>query len=577
MNGGSLNRPRLFRWRTLGAASLILVARPAAQSSFDVELLLNAQGGVGFEFGRATCIVDVDLDGFADVVALESGASNGSIQWSGKGWVFYGPTLDSKTSFTARAPGRTEFLGGGGCCTGDVNGDGWPDLLVGSPDYIDQGKQDAGRAHVFLGPDYQVDIPLFDPAPEANARMGDHGLLLHDVDGDGLDDVFVGCIRHDQRLPDGTMFVNSGRVYHWPAKVLLKAGAGVVPILIENPVPTTNGSFGIIIMPAGDRAYPTLLASMAELVLRLDTKNFELLGTTSPPPIQGVSQFGTALATGQLGPSDEFGLLVTAIGSSFPGCGNAGAAFVLTGPDFVNLAFTLLSPDVCNGEKQYFGTRVLVFDVNRDGQEDIVISDPSKKDIDLVRIFWGPDYASFETLGLGFDPIITTGFGSYLAHGDIDADGFDEVAIYTAFGGDNGGLYIYDWRTLKCDVETASIATGGDAHFTLDLSPLQAGKTYLAALGISGSGPGFIAGKGSYVPLNIDAVTLAGLTLLNTPLLKGFTGALDAEGRANFTLHLPGGFPASLAGSTLTVAAVVIDSSGRPGAGSSPVHIVLTP
>ncbi len=583
----------LRRSLRLCVAGLGLAAGTAAQDSFDIDLLLGPEPGVGFEFGRATCIVDVDKDGFDDVVALQSGASNGPIDWSGKGWVFYGPNLESWTSFSARDPAEEEYLGGGGCCTGDVNGDGWTDLLVGSPDYIDEGKQDAGRAHVFLGPAFDVDIALHDPFPEAGASMGDHGLLLLDVDADGMDDVFVGCIRHDQRLPDGTIVEDSGRVYLWLAKQLLGAGGLASLTIIDNPTPADGATFGwfLLRLPAADGTQILASAPLTPVGLfegaihMLDAATLAPIGFIEPPSaapqVVTVGSFGTAIASGMLGPNDEFGLLVqsesTYLAVGGVGCNNAGAAFVLTGLDFNQLAYTLVSPQACNDDKQHFGTRAMVLDVDRDGQEDLVINDPSKRDEDLVRIFWGPDYAAFETLGAGFTPVVTSGFGSYLAHGDIDADGFDEIAVFTYFIGAFGGLYIHDWRTLTSNVESLSIAAGGDADFTLDLSPAQAGKTYLAALGISGSDPGTIAGKGSYVPLNLDAVTFAGLALLGSPLLEDFTGSLDADGRATFSLHLPGGFPAPLAGSTLTVAAVVVDPGGRPGAGSSPVEIELVP
>ena len=99
---------------------------------------------------------------------------------------------------------------------GDVNGDGYADVIVGAPFY-DAGEIDEGAAFLFLGgPSGIVGTTLADAATrldsnQAGARFGTDVAGAGDVNGDGYDDVLVGAGGYDDgQAEEGVAFLYLG-------------------------------------------------------------------------------------------------------------------------------------------------------------------------------------------------------------------------------------------------------------------------------------------------------------------------------------------------------------------------------
>ncbi len=99
---------------------------------------------------------------------------------------------------------------------GDVNGDGWDDVIVGANLY-DAGETNEGAAFVFLGS--ASGVADGDPgsahaqleSDQANARLGQSVAGAGDVNGDGWDDVIVGAFFYDAgETSEGAAFVFLG-------------------------------------------------------------------------------------------------------------------------------------------------------------------------------------------------------------------------------------------------------------------------------------------------------------------------------------------------------------------------------
>lgn len=131
--------------------------------------------------------------------------------------------------------------------------------------------------------------------------------------------------------------------------------------------------------------------------------------------------------------------------------------------------------------------------------------------------------------------------------------GSDATIAFTAdvdvAGVDREAFFLLEYDCVTADVHALSTATGGTQNLSLDAGPSNAGLLYLMLGSGSGTQPGF-SFQGVAVPLNIDGHFNAVINQANSPTYTQSFGALDAEGRSETLLNLPGG---SLVPSGLTV------------------------
>ncbi len=99
---------------------------------------------------------DIDGDGFADLLIGGAGAELGGID-SGGAWLVLGPGTDfsNLADASGRFIGEYAYDGAGGSVgwTGDATGDGVVDLLIGAIGYGDGGFQNQGAAYLVSGTD----------------------------------------------------------------------------------------------------------------------------------------------------------------------------------------------------------------------------------------------------------------------------------------------------------------------------------------------------------------------------------------------------------------------------------------
>jgi hypothetical protein len=102
-------------------------------------------------------------------------------------------------------------LGFGGGSAGDVNGDGYDDLVLGAHRY-DGPEIDEGRLFLFLGsPSGPADHPTILEIDVPYARLGRAAATTGDVNGDGHDDVIAGAVFYSgAELEEGAAFVYPG-------------------------------------------------------------------------------------------------------------------------------------------------------------------------------------------------------------------------------------------------------------------------------------------------------------------------------------------------------------------------------
>ena len=146
---------------------------------------------------------DVNGDGYADVIVGAYGYDAGQGN-EGAAFVFLGSASGIADGSPATAAAQLEsdkayaYLGSSVSGAGDVNGDGYADVIVGARDY-DAGQSDEGAAFVFLGS--ASGIADGSPATaaaqlesdKAYAYLGSSVSGAGDVNGDGYADVIVGA------------------------------------------------------------------------------------------------------------------------------------------------------------------------------------------------------------------------------------------------------------------------------------------------------------------------------------------------------------------------------------------------
>ncbi|SEF75783.1 beta strand repeat-containing protein [Nitrosomonas ureae] len=165
---------------------------------------------------------DVNGDGFGDVIIGATGADPNGDR-SGSSYVVFGKAsgfdatmnlsgLDGSNGFRLDGEAEFNFLGGSVSGAGDVNGDGFDDLIIGS----------SGSSYVIFGKasGFDAAMDLFSLDGSSGFRLGEAAddfssssvSSAGDVNGDGFDDLIVGASRDDPNgIYSGSSYIIFGR------------------------------------------------------------------------------------------------------------------------------------------------------------------------------------------------------------------------------------------------------------------------------------------------------------------------------------------------------------------------------
>jgi hypothetical protein len=150
-------------------------------------------GIVDDENMAAAGIGDVNGDGYDDFAfaGIDADVEHHAIPPARVEIHFGGPTFPDAADLILYGNG-TDFFGSSVAGGGDVNGDGYPDIVVG-------GHQAPGsQAHIYFGGpgmDAVADVTLANPTDNGDS-FGHSVAIAGDVNGDGYDDVVVGAPGH---------------------------------------------------------------------------------------------------------------------------------------------------------------------------------------------------------------------------------------------------------------------------------------------------------------------------------------------------------------------------------------------
>jgi hypothetical protein len=188
-----------------GRAGVVLPDIPVWQDNGEQE---------GGQFGYAVASAgDVNGDGFADVL-LGAPVYTNQVYREGIAFSYYGSKngLSIEPDWVARGGLKGSNFGNALSTAGDVNGDGYDDVIVGAYMYND-GQPAEGAAFLFSGSEAGLVItPTWSyQSNQQDAQLGYAATSAGDVNGDGYADVIIGAkLFTNEYATEGAAFVFYG-------------------------------------------------------------------------------------------------------------------------------------------------------------------------------------------------------------------------------------------------------------------------------------------------------------------------------------------------------------------------------
>jgi hypothetical protein len=158
---------------------------------------------------------DVNNDGFDDIIVGAYQYDHGNTN-EGSAFVFHGSHtgLSLSANWTAEGDQANAYFGNSVASAGDVNNDGFDDVIVGAR-LFDNGQADEGKAFVYRGSATGLS-PSYSWTAEPNQATANFGVSVAsagDVNNDGFDDVIVGAnLYNNGENDEGIVFLYRGSV-----------------------------------------------------------------------------------------------------------------------------------------------------------------------------------------------------------------------------------------------------------------------------------------------------------------------------------------------------------------------------
>ena len=519
------------------------------QGGGEAELLHRFDGvSVSERLGEALSIGgDINADGTPDILLGAEFADVGGFTRAGLVMVFSG--LDSSLLYQFAGSADFENFGTSVVSPGDMNGDGFDDILVGSPGADPLALANAGAIDIFSGADGSSLLHLDGTATDA--LFGSAVAALGDITGDGVPDFMVSEVGRN---------ANDGRVYVY---------SGLTGTVIYQKDGISAASLGTAISSAGDydldgTADFMIGSPFADTGGRIDNGVVQIFSGLTGLEIlflEGLSAldyFGSSLSGNQFLDDDSVPDFIIGSPNRNPGAiPSAGAATVFDGAT-ATLLYQVTGTSIADN----LGNSVaLTGDVNGDGFGDFIIGARlvdvgGNTDAGSVFVFSGIDGSLLLRVDGGN---AQDNMGDSVTGGvDINGDGYTEVAYAAPFDDSaailSGSVEVQRLvPILDLSQPNFSDAVGAIIDFNLDFPLSEAGSSYILLASRSGLGPATFMGVS--IPLTVDSLfnkMVAG----GPPVFTNNIGTLSATGDGIAMLTLASGNATGLIGTTVHFSAL---------------------
>ncbi|CAG5069244.1 hypothetical protein DYBT9623_01980 [Dyadobacter sp. CECT 9623] len=419
---------------------------------------INMAGGVMLEsdqkearFGAfASSAGDINKDGFSDIIVgahmYDKGQTN-----EGAAFVYYGSAqgISKVASLVLESNQAEANMGNTVGLAGDVNGDGYSDVLVCARAY-DKGQTNEGVVFLYHGSaaGLNTNNPMIIEANQAEAMMGFCASGAGDVNGDGYSDILVGARLYDKGQTDeGAVFV-----YHGSALGINPANAATT--LESNQATAYLGHTAATAGDVNGDGYSDIIigANMydkgqtnegAAFVHYGSAQGINIVAATTLESNQAEAQFGYSVASA--GDVNGDGYADVIVGAMYydNGQSNEGAAFVYPGSQ-TGISATAISTLESNQAGAQFGSNVAsAGDVNGDGYSDVIVGassyDNGQTDEGGAFIWLGgvSELLDWPLTNLESNQIKSYMGSAVAGAGDINGDGYSDLMVAAA-AYDNG-------------------------------------------------------------------------------------------------------------------------------------------
>lgn len=409
-------------------------------------------------------------------------------------WLFSAHTAQAvslSTFVELSAESSSDSVGAFVSSFGDVNGDGYDDVLIGAPD-----RSVGGSAYLVYGQASSVSSATLSSAVEftgevSNDDAGASVAIIGDVNGDGYDDILIGAHTNDDAGSSaGSVYLIYGQAAALSSSALSSA--------IEFTGPAAGAHAGYFVSPAGNvngDAYDDFLvgaygvsssAGVAYLIYgqaasfssgTLASAGLAFTGETAGDNAGfALSDAGDVNADGY----DDF--LVGAINND-SAASNAGAAYLVYGQAATLSSASLGSHVRFSGEASSDSAgnwTAPAGDVDGDGYDDFLVGAPTNDDggaasAGAAYLVYGRA-AAFSSASLSTAVEFTgTGSNDQVGYpvgrgGDMNNDGYDDILLGSVNLGTTYLIYGNASKLVSASVSTATAfveETTGDAAATV--------------------------------------------------------------------------------------------------------------